>query len=164
MMRLIDAYGADPSRWPETERADAEALLEACGPDAEALKALLADAGALDALLESAPRPAAATAAFMTRLEDIPSAAAKVGAGRPGGVSRLSAVRPRPAALPGWLFGRGMLAQAAGLAMAGALGVMLGLSGLARPDGSAAGTYEVLDASEYVLGDPGLMRDLEEVE
>jgi hypothetical protein len=53
---LIDAYGAEPSRWPLAERAGAEALL---ANDAQA-RALVADAAALDALLdaaEAAPEP-----------------------------------------------------------------------------------------------------------
>jgi hypothetical protein len=52
---LIDAYGADPKRWPPDERAAAEALI-ARSPEAAALRRA---AAALDALLDQAPAPAA---------------------------------------------------------------------------------------------------------
>lgn len=45
---LVEAYGADPRRWPEGER---EAALGAVQP------ALIDEARALDALLDAAPRP-----------------------------------------------------------------------------------------------------------
>lgn len=53
---ILDAYGADPARWPEAERAAAQAFASA-HPD------LVAEAAALDALLaldagEAAPSPA----------------------------------------------------------------------------------------------------------
>lgn len=50
---LIDAYGAEPSRWPLAERAGAEALLAV---DAQA-RSLVTDAAALDALLNAAAAP-----------------------------------------------------------------------------------------------------------
>jgi hypothetical protein len=52
---LIDAYGADPRRWPPGERAEGEALI-ARSPEAAALRQ---KAAALDALLDLAPAPAA---------------------------------------------------------------------------------------------------------
>ncbi len=50
LKRMLDAYGADAARWPEGERAWAEALVEADG-DARALRA---EAGRLDAALDCA--------------------------------------------------------------------------------------------------------------
>lgn len=50
---LVDAYGADPRRWPEAERAAAEAFLAG----SEAARTLAEDAARLDALLEAAPAP-----------------------------------------------------------------------------------------------------------
>lgn len=52
---LIDAYGADPKRWPTAERAEAETLLARL-PEAASLQR---EAAALDALLDLAPAPAA---------------------------------------------------------------------------------------------------------
>ncbi len=51
LTRLLDAYGAEAARWPEGERAWAEALIEA---DADA-RALRAEAARLDAALDRAP-------------------------------------------------------------------------------------------------------------
>jgi hypothetical protein len=57
---LLDAYGADPARWPEAERADARALLER-SPQARVRRDA---AAALDVLLDRAataePSPALA--------------------------------------------------------------------------------------------------------
>jgi hypothetical protein len=50
---LLEAYGAEPRRWPPGERADAEELL-ARSPEA---RALLAEAAAIDALLDEAAEP-----------------------------------------------------------------------------------------------------------
>lgn len=47
---LIEAYGADPRRWPEAERAEAAEAARA-----PAAQALLAEARALDGLLAEAP-------------------------------------------------------------------------------------------------------------
>jgi hypothetical protein len=52
---LLDAYGADPRRWPEAERGPAIAYL-ATSREAQAAAAR---AGALDALLDAAGPPAA---------------------------------------------------------------------------------------------------------
>src|SRR5262249_23203027 len=48
---IVDAYGADPERWPNAERASALALLERSHEGGT----LRAAAGALDALLDPAP-------------------------------------------------------------------------------------------------------------
>ena len=48
---LVDAYGADPRRWPEAERAAAEVFLSG----SEAARALVEGAARLDALLATAP-------------------------------------------------------------------------------------------------------------
>lgn len=51
---LIAAYGADARRWPEGERAAAQAYLAA---EPETARAVLAEADSLDALLHAAPTP-----------------------------------------------------------------------------------------------------------
>ena len=53
--RLIEAYGADPTRWPDAERSRAEALLAR----SDRARRLLAEARALDALLLADAKPAA---------------------------------------------------------------------------------------------------------
>ncbi len=51
---LIAAYGADARRWPEGERAAAQAYLAA---EPGTARAVLAEADSLDALLHAAPAP-----------------------------------------------------------------------------------------------------------
>jgi hypothetical protein len=51
---LISAYGADARRWPESERAAAQAFMAA---EPEGARAALAEADALDGLLHAAPTP-----------------------------------------------------------------------------------------------------------
>lgn len=50
---LLEAFGADPKRWPDAERAAALAFAAA----EPAAKALMRDAAALDALLDAAEAP-----------------------------------------------------------------------------------------------------------
>lgn len=56
---LTEAYGADRRRWPEAERAAAEAAL---AQDAVAADRLLREADAVDAVLDASPRPVVSTA------------------------------------------------------------------------------------------------------
>jgi len=51
---ILDAYGADPQRWPEAERSGAETLLAM----SEEARALRDDAAALDMLLDLSAAPA----------------------------------------------------------------------------------------------------------
>lgn len=56
LAELLDAYGADPARWPGDRRGDAEALLargDAVGNDA---RGRLREARALDGVLEARPQ------------------------------------------------------------------------------------------------------------
>lgn len=53
-LALIAAWGADARRWPENERAAAQALVAA---DPAAVHAALAEADAIDALLHLSPSP-----------------------------------------------------------------------------------------------------------
>lgn len=54
LAEILDAYGADPSRWPVSERAAVEALI-AGSPEAAAMRE---DAAALDMLMEISAAPA----------------------------------------------------------------------------------------------------------
>ena len=76
---LLDAYGADPARWPaeDLRRAAAWALIES--DDAAALQSLAA-AAALDRALDSATPPAPSAALTGTVLQ----AAQRTGPGRSG--------------------------------------------------------------------------------
>lgn len=94
---LVDAYGADPLRWPEAERLAAQGLA-ARDPRANAL---LAEAEALDALFDAAPVEA-------------PSAAL---------MARVLTRRPRPSLWRELFPNTGVWKPAAGFAMALALGV-----------------------------------------
>ena len=111
LKRLIEAYGAEPERWPAGDRAAAQALLEA---SAEA-RAMLAAARRLDRLLEAAPVGSAApdaTAALRRKIASLPDA--------PPPVVRASNVTIGP-----WSRRR-LWASAAGLAAAGVIGVVVG--------------------------------------
>jgi hypothetical protein len=66
--QLLDAYGADPSRWPDAERAAAEQLIRT---DVEAQK-LLMQARSLDDLLDLSELPDAASAGLRARVLEIP--------------------------------------------------------------------------------------------
>lgn len=74
-LALTAAYGADRRRWPESERAAAEAFAAA---HADAARPILAEADAVDALLHRSPTPQVSMA-----LRDRVLAAASAG-GRAG--------------------------------------------------------------------------------
>ena len=56
---LVEAYGADWRRWPEADRAAAQALIEA---DPSAADRLLFEARQTDVVLDASPRPAVSIA------------------------------------------------------------------------------------------------------
>jgi hypothetical protein len=68
LAQLLDAYGGDPSQWPQAERAAAQQLLET---NAEAQK-LRARALQLDAALDLSELPDPATANLRARVLEIP--------------------------------------------------------------------------------------------
>ena len=55
LIELIEIWGADPASWPEAERAAGEILLRA---NPERFAGALAEARALDLMLEALPEPA----------------------------------------------------------------------------------------------------------
>lgn len=73
---ILDAYGSAARRWPEAERAAAEALL-AASPEA---RGLLAEATRLDRVLSAATAPEPSAALRAAILQAVPKQAA---AGRP---------------------------------------------------------------------------------
>ena len=121
---LLDAYGAEPRRWPADRRAAAEALL-ARSPEAQAL---CATAARLDALLDGAA-PAPVPAHLIGR----------VLASAPGMAT------PKKSRLGG------LLRPAAGLAFAALLG--LGLGGLISPFAVANGETADMETVALAIGD-----------
>lgn len=104
---IVAAYGADPRRWPEGERAAAMTFGDAAGA-----KAQLREAEALDALLAGYAAPAANDLEAIARISRKVSAAApqsaaltagRVGAGRPGRRQSVLAYSRNAAAAAGFL-------------------------------------------------------------
>ena len=54
-MQLVDAFGSDPQRWPQDRLRAAEMLLHSSGADGLAVRRYLAEAAALDRVLDAAP-------------------------------------------------------------------------------------------------------------
>jgi hypothetical protein len=116
---FLDSHGADPARWPQSERAKAEGLI---GSDAEA-RAMFAAAQRLDALL----------ARHTQVTQDNDDAVARV-------VKRLAGPLPRqqvsfwrlPMVLLDWEFSPAW-PRVAALACCAALGFSIGIAGLDRP-------------------------------
>lgn len=105
-LALVAAYGADRRRWPEDERAAAEAFVAS---RAEAASPALAEADAVDALLHRSPTPQVS----MALRERVLAAAASAG-GKAGRAGRL------------WI-DRLSLAFGAGWAVATCAGVVAGV-------------------------------------
>ncbi|NQW10780.1 MAG: hypothetical protein HQ481_12980 [Alphaproteobacteria bacterium] len=105
---LIEAYGADSSRWPAEERASALARIA----EVDELRVALDGAHALDALLNAVPTPSPSPALRMA-LKDLPD-------------------QPRGSNWFGWLGAFAAPWQpAAGLVAAGVLGLWIGVT---QPD------------------------------
>lgn len=117
---LVEAYGGDPRRWPAAERAPAAALL-AGSPEAQAL---LAEAGALDRLLDRTP-PLSPPILDAERLIARVTGAVQE---RPIAHS-IGAIQPPT---------RGLWLRAAGLAAAAVIGFMVGWTELGTSDATAA--------------------------
>ena len=126
---IVEAYGAEPRRWPAAERAAALAFAES---DPEAA-ALLRQAADLDAVLDES-RPLAPSFALRRRIVD-------------------AAPQPRRRSSPLRWFAPG-----AGLAAAGVAGVVFGASLLSPPEPSTdavlaeADIYEILGGLETAEG------------
>lgn len=131
---LLDAYGADPDRWPLEERIAMLDLL-ARSPDA---RDRAADAAGIDTLLDRAPlpMPSAAAAQRLTArvLERLP----------PRVAARAEASTRRVFGWPNWV----------ALAAAAVAGLVIGWSSLGVGSGMAAGP-ELAD----VLASPAALED-----
>jgi hypothetical protein len=129
--RLIEAYGADPARWPAGERSRAEALLAR----SDRARRRLAEAQALDAVLMADAKAAAderLIAAVIARATAEPQ--------------ERSPVRPREFRLD-WSLAR-LWPQAVGLAAAAVLGFVVGWTDLLPPsaDDDTVDLIDFLDA------------------
>ena len=141
---LHEAYGADPDRWPEAERAPALTLMAS---DPSRAAALRYAAAGLDAALDSWTAPPLADAA----------AAAMASAARPGFGSRIRRATTE------WLGWSGPLWQPAG-AFAAALVLGLALGGavpdprqILSADVAAAGAATANDLENLILDFEGLI-------
>lgn len=139
---IIESYGGEPQRWPEGERKAAVALMNA-EPEA---RRMAENQARLDRALSALPRPKAADAAFLKRLETIPH-------------RDQPAAKPRGARAPLFAFfgAKSLVPQGLAIAAAGAFGIWLGLhSGLAGQQ-----TVVEIDAGSYFAYNPDLEKDLE---
>ena len=137
--RLLEIYGSDRTRWPVAARASAGQLVARL----PAARRLLAEAEALDRVLERAPMTSLAREAALA--ERIIAAARR----SPRMVAKSAATRPPTDAeelpdQPRWLTPRTAFGGAAGaLAASLVLGVLIGLSSLSQ---------SVLPALEQMTG------------
>lgn len=128
---LLDAWGADPARWPHDRRPGAEALLAR----SEEARGMQADEARFDALLAGRPAPVPG-AALLGSVMAIPASA-----------------RQERKAGP-WRFGfTPALPRFAGLAAAALLGFYIGTTSLFQPARSMAADSETVNISDYVFGD-----------
>ena len=124
---LVDAYGGDPGRWPQPERAPAAELL-ARSPEAAAL---LAEAGALDRLLDR-------TQPLAPPIVDAEALIARVTAA----AQERTPVHPAGAIRP---VARGLWLRAASLAAAAVIGFMVGWTQLTDTSEATAASGSSLD-------------------
>ncbi len=131
--RIVAAYGSDPLRWPEAERAAARAF--AAGAADERMVAV---EDALDRRLAALPVPAPASWRLQSDLMAIPTGRAdrpRSGTGMDRLIAGLAAI----------LTPRALIGEVTALALAIAAGLWLG----ANAGGAQA---ETVDLSPYVLG------------
>ncbi len=128
---LLEAWGADPARWPRERQTGAQALLASSGE----ARMLLADEAAFDALLAGVP-------------ETVPSAALMQG------ILAIPRTAKQERKAGGWRFGfLPALPRFAGLATAAMLGFYIGTTSLFQPARSMAADTETVNISDYVFGD-----------
>ena len=135
--QLIEAYGAEPARWPAAER---EAARRLAASDARAA-AMLAEAAGLDRLLDQAA-PLAPPIVDAEALIARATAAAQAGA--PG-----AGLRHRPAGggRAGSANDRGLWLRAASLAAAALIGFIVGATQLADTSDASAADSSSFDFS-----------------
>jgi hypothetical protein len=130
--RLLGAWGADPRRWPDDRRKDAEALLSG----SDAARQRLAEEQAFDTLLAHPPA-AVPSDALVEAVMAIPRTARQERRAGRGWSLNLFAALPR----------------FAGLAAAAVLGFYIGTTSLFEPAQSMAADRETVNISDYVFGE-----------
>ncbi len=138
--RLIAAYGADPTRWPPSQRPRAEALL---ARSARA-RALLAGAQAFDSLLMADAKPPA----------DEQLAAAIIARATARPQERAPAIAPPRVIALDWSLSR-LWPQAVGLAAAAVLGFVIGWTDLLPGNFASGDTIDLADILDAGIDDGG---------
>jgi hypothetical protein len=145
--KLVSSYGANQDRWPEAERLAMLGFIKA-QPNAQDI---LNEAMSLDGLLNQLATPKAADHDFLERLSVMAA--------------------PRKQAAKGWGFDTifknfpsfslyGFMPRAVGLASICAVGIMLGLSNVARHDVGVTN----IDASALMFSNSSIAKDIEEMD
>jgi hypothetical protein len=161
LSRLLDAFGADPRRWPVAERTRFGALITA-SPEA---RRLFDEARALDAVLAESEAEAAASPDLLDRIMRAAAATPQVAQKPPGNVIALPTRQPAPGRSTEQAPGRSAItrraAQAATLLAASlAFGVYLGAlasgSSTGREFADRLGVTALIEPSLLVLNEAGL--------
>lgn len=144
---IVSSYGGDSSRWPENE---APAMLSFVA-DNQTAQNHLNQALSLDSLLNSYPKPKPASAEFLDKLSLMPP--------------------PKQQRRAAWGFDSfnkfiptlnlsGFMPRAVGLASVCALGIVLGLSNVARYNGEITS----VDAGSLIFGTTSMNQDIREID
>ena len=142
---LAEAYGANPARWPDVEQGAAKDFL-AKSHDAQKL---VKQAGLIDTFLDASPEPSLAEAGLLKRLATIPYQDA-------AGVRATQNQTTFGVFVKSLFPSRGFAPQGMALAIAGILGIWLGVTADLVPDAQAI----QLDAGSYLVDNPDLQKDL----
>ena len=143
---IVASYGTAPARWPEGERSQAIAFLA----QNQSAKTALEEAASTDGFLNLISTPKPADQHFLKRLASTPPPR--------------QALESKPS-IAEFFIGlmrtslQGFMPRAVGLASICALGIMLGLSNVARVDNAII----TVDAGELIFGTASLENDLEEI-
>jgi hypothetical protein len=122
---MLEAYGAEPARWPAKERAEALSLLA----DSAEAATLREEAAALDSLLDLAPAPAPARLAA-------------------GAVAQRISRQPQETIAPYRHLSNMLWVRAAGLAAAAVIGFVVGATQMADLGDPTASTASI-DVADY---------------
>ena len=142
---MAEAYGANPARWPNAEQGAAKEIL-ANSPDAQKL---VKQAGLIDTFLDASPEPSLADAGLLKRLATIPYQ-------ETAAVPEIQNQTTFGEFVKSLFPSGGFAPQGMALAVAGILGIWLGVTADLDPDTQAI----QLDAGAYLVDNPDLQKDL----
>ena len=173
--RLLEAYGADSARWPEAARVRVAPLLaESVLAERVGVRARIAEARALDRLLDSASRPAPApareaaladrilAAALSEREQAAPESGTQSVAEAPAAGGTVLPWRPKargPAPAPARTRWRAAGLMAASLAAGLVIGASANLAPVAQEIADAIGIAADLEPINVVMSDDGTAID-----